>query len=224
MTTRKIYVVGPSTNYAKWMEGTLVNSMAEADLVVFTGGEDVDPAMYGEEEVHPRTHFNTLRDGHENIAFDQAEMLGIPMIGICRGAQFLCMENGGVLIQDQPNPGPHKMFTYDGNEFTTSSMHHQAMFPFNLPDEDYRVIGWTKGLLAHHQNGKQEEMDPPVECEVVYFPVTKCLGIQGHPEMMAIDSPAVIYFRNLLTKFLDNTLENELYPTTKKEEGHRYHA
>lgn len=81
---RKIYVVGTSYNYANWMQGEITMNMEEADLVVFTGGEDVSPSYYGA-SVHPKTYTNEYRDEVEKKAFNKALLLGIPMCGICRG-------------------------------------------------------------------------------------------------------------------------------------------
>lgn len=59
-------------------------------------------------------------------------------------------------------------------------------------------------------------MHPPVEVEVIYFPKTKCLGIQCHPEMMSYYdnshfSDAVDYFRMLLNRFMfDNIYVDRL--------------
>ena len=59
-------------------------------------------------------------------------------------------------------------------------------------------------MLSHHENGKQEEMYPEKECEVVYYPKTNCLGIQPHPEMMDLNSNGVKWFQMILNKFINN--------------------
>lgn len=81
---RKIYVVGNSNHYSRWMEGENVLNMMSADLVVFTGGEDVSPDMYGEPH-NPTTGCNLQRDRYEQLEFNEALQRKIPMIGICRG-------------------------------------------------------------------------------------------------------------------------------------------
>lgn len=205
---RKIYIVGGGVGYANWMEGTIVDKMEDADLVVFTGGEDVHPDFYGHPR-HPRTGANYPRDRYEMQQFDVATKLGKHIIGICRGSQLLCVANGGWLVQDQPNPKfVHPITTYDGKELLITSTHHQAAYPYNLPAENYQILGWTDGMLDHHENGMQGEMNPEKECEIVYYPKGKCLGIQGHPEMMEQTHPTIAYLRNLLNMFLLNTINN----------------
>ena len=80
----KVYVVGRATDYASWIEDyELVNSIKEADIVMFTGGEDVDPQMYGMKK-HPTTWSNIRRDEAEKEVFDSIPSDKL-VIGICRG-------------------------------------------------------------------------------------------------------------------------------------------
>lgn len=204
---RKIYVVGHAKGYANWMEGLVVNKMEDANLVVFTGGEDVTPSLYGQPR-HPMTYTNLDRDLVEKDAFNKAKELNIPCIGICRGSQLLCVLSGGLLVQDQPNPKYiHAIKTYDGKELNITSTHHQAAYPYNIPENQYKILGWTENMLKHHKDGKNQELNPPKECEIVYYPTTKCLGIQGHPEDMEMSSDTITYLRELLNKFLNESLQ-----------------
>lgn len=205
---RKIYIVGSAGGrYANWMEGTVVQKMKDADLVVFTGGEDVDPDFYGHPK-HPFTGCNTKRDRYEQIEFNEALELKKPMIGICRGSQFLCVMNGGLLVQHQENPKyMHNITTYDGKVLEITSTHHQAAFPFNLPKESYKILGYTEKLSKFHEDGNRDEMNPEKECEIVYYPKQRCLGIQGHPEAMDIKKhPTIPYLQNMLNLFMTQKL------------------
>ena len=184
---RKIFIVGfyGGSEYINWIpQSQRVFDMKEADLVLFTGGEDVDPSVY-HKDVHPTTASNIFRDEKEIAAFKEAKNLGKPMLGICRGAQLLCVMNGGILVQHQENNSfIHKMKTANGVEVLTSSCHHQAAYPFLLPEKKYKILGWTeKHSRFHFGQSYQEELNPPKECEVVYYPKFRCLGYQGHPEM-----------------------------------------
>jgi len=67
--------------------------------VVVTGGHDVDPVLYAEEsEVLP--HYDPDRDRFEAAIIDDALRQGLPLLGICRGAQLLNVRLGGNLHQD----------------------------------------------------------------------------------------------------------------------------
>lgn len=209
--SRKIYIVGGTKHYAKWMLGEVVDQMELADLVVFTGGEDVDPALYGE-TTHPYTNSNINRDTRELAEFDKALEMGKHMIGICRGSQFLCVMSEGRLVQHQQNPHythPIKLQGRDG-EIIITSTHHQAMYPYDMPRDEWKLLGWTNGISAFHQDGKQQEMlglELP-EAEIVYFPKTRALGIQGHPEMMDENKypETFTYLRGLLDNHLNDKL------------------
>lgn len=55
------------------------------DLVVFTGGTDVNPELYEEKRIRTTGRPDTKRDKFEEQVFAQAKFLNIPMFGICRG-------------------------------------------------------------------------------------------------------------------------------------------
>ena len=63
----------------------IINEQFEpVDLVVFTGGEDVTPQLYGH-EAHPTTFNSVFRDQQEATVFEKCVLHSIPMVGICRG-------------------------------------------------------------------------------------------------------------------------------------------
>ena len=214
---RKIYVVGDATDYANWMDGDLVYKLEDADLVVFTGGADITPAIYNEPK-HPKTFFIWERDKREMAAFKRALRLKKHMIGICRGAQFLCVMNGGKLVQHQENWNYfHKIYTHDGQTFRITSEHHQAMYPFNLPTNEYKILARSKEQSKFHLDGNMKELKfGKEECEIVYFPRIKSLGIQGHPEWInrhsfdPIEESAkhttLPYLQDLLDKHMEDAI------------------
>lgn len=84
MKTKRIYVVGKQTEYANFITNfVLVNDIKNADIIIFTGGEDVSPSLYGCRK-HPTTYSNINRDTAEQQEFEKirADQL---VIGICRG-------------------------------------------------------------------------------------------------------------------------------------------
>lgn len=81
----KIKIIGNINNYANWINNAeIVKLPEEADLVIFTGGEDVDPSLYNEPR-HPRTSSNITRDIREKDIYEYCLDKKIPMLGICRG-------------------------------------------------------------------------------------------------------------------------------------------
>ena len=206
------------------MEGKNTHNFHEADLVLFTGGEDVDPITYNQES-HPRTYSNIKRDKFESVFYKEALKQNKHIVGICRGAQFLCAMNGGILIQDQQNHNhTHSIYTYDNKTIMVNSLHHQAQYPWLLPKDKYEILGWSIGESKYHlgwENNHDKEMVNKIvednkEVENVYYPETKCLTIQSHPEMLfgymnyrEFDNTltnTIEYFRVLLNKFMENNL------------------
>lgn len=74
-------------------------SSRRPDGLVVTGGHDIEPVLYAAApEVRPR--YDRERDRLESEAIDRALDRGIPILGICRGAQLLNVRLGGSLQQD----------------------------------------------------------------------------------------------------------------------------
>ena len=74
-------------------------ALPQFDGVVVTGGHDVDPVLYAAEpEVEPR--HDPARDAFESAIIDHALDGGVPLLGICRGAQLLNVRRGGTLFQE----------------------------------------------------------------------------------------------------------------------------
>lgn len=81
---KKVYVVGNSVYYAEWINNyILVDNLEDADIVLFTGGEDVDPDLY-DKECHHTTFCNPARDRYEAEIFDKVKPNQV-CLGICRG-------------------------------------------------------------------------------------------------------------------------------------------
>jgi len=207
----KVYIVGNQLNYANFVyDHELVDTLEEADLVIFTGGEDVNPAIYDEENKH--SYINAVRDSEEAEVFLDAMLQDKPCIGICRGSQFVTVMSGGKLIQDVDNhaiTGTHSITntnnSYPLKEIDITSTHHQMMYPFNLDEEDYEIVAYSTVRRSTEYNtgfGEYHEDEVPVEPEVVYYPETNSLAIQGHPEYMNKDSEAVKYCNWLINKYL----------------------
>lgn len=94
---KKIYVVGPAKSYSKWITNhTLVDNIEEADIVMFTGGEDVSPSLYGAQQ-HPSTYSNIQRDLEEKEIFEKIKPDQL-CIGICRGLRIMAHVKHGELL------------------------------------------------------------------------------------------------------------------------------
>ncbi len=181
----KAYIVGVGSQaYRDLLIGygfELTSEPLKADIALFTGGEDVTPGLYGA-KAHPYTSFNTFRDDEEQAYFKAFKELGVPMLGICRGGQFLNVMNGGSMYQHVTHHTQDHVIMDVLSQCTlwASSTHHQMMKPT------------SKAVLVAvaHQHGKRQwyegvEFHEDVsheDIEVVYYEEAKCLCFQPHPE------------------------------------------
>ena len=73
------------------------------DGLIFSGGSDLDPALYGQEP-HPETTGRSReRDSAELILLRGALERDLPVLAICRGSQVLNVALGGDLVQHLPD-------------------------------------------------------------------------------------------------------------------------
>jgi gamma-glutamyl-gamma-aminobutyrate hydrolase PuuD len=73
------------------------------DGVIFSGGSDLDPEMYGQ-EAHPETYgIVEQRDRAELALLEAALARDMPVLAICRGSQILNVALGGDLVQHLPD-------------------------------------------------------------------------------------------------------------------------
>lgn len=193
-------------------------------LVLFTGGEDVDPKFYGDTSPKGLCHYNTARDAREKKIFEIAVEAGIKMTGICRGSQFLTAMTGGKLMHDVTGHTghPHGMiWAKDGGKkvITVNTLHHQMC----LPGKGSYIIGWTPEKISRHYigNGDNRVNYLGVEVEAIVFPKVKAFAVQYHPEMMAPGSDGWRYYHDGVQDLLELTIEEfvEKYRGVKHVHG-----
>ncbi len=72
------------------------------DGIVFSGGSDLDPALYGA-DAHPETNgIRPARDEGELALMEAALARDLPMLAICRGLEVLNVLRGGDIVQHLP--------------------------------------------------------------------------------------------------------------------------
>lgn len=184
-------------------QGARPTGLTNADFIMFMGGTDVDPALYGE-KAHPRTQF----PNHERDKIEVALYRATPnqfRVGICRGAQLLHVLNGGSLWQHVEGhaAGPHdiKYMTEKGvaRAYTVSSTHHQMI---KLPVEKNGGEVWAWADQTRERSlpsggsfrcGPEHWSDP----EVVFYKNTLSLCFQPHPEHFQPKDSRDLFYRCL---------------------------
>jgi anthranilate/para-aminobenzoate synthase component II len=171
-------------------------------MLLLWGGEDVSPSLYNQ-TCNSFTIANeqpSQRDLNECGLINKAIQLGIPIVGICRGAQLLCAKVGGTLVQHVTGHGrPHLVSTYDKKEYTVTSSHHQMMNPGNT---DHTLLAWSQGLSKCYLVEDDQEITMEIEPEIVYFPALKALAIQSHPEWLPSADKFNGYLKKLINRYL----------------------
>jgi putative glutamine amidotransferase len=145
---------------------TLLTDAASAMHIIdgrlIPGGEDVDPDYYGEEPLPKCGEIRPEIDAAWKNAYSYGREHRLPMLGICKGIQFINVMEGGTLYQDLDYmPGAHlkhqqrysrtylthyveiekdsRLFQILGRpELRTNTMHHQAV---KDPGRGLRIVG-----------------------------------------------------------------------------------
>ena len=76
--------------------------VSQLDGMLFTGGEDVEPAFYGAYREPVCGMTLPVRDRLEIPLLQRCMQEGLPVLGICRGSQIINVALGGTLVQDVP--------------------------------------------------------------------------------------------------------------------------
>lgn len=175
----------------------IVDSIAKADIVQFTGGADISPKFYNQHE-HHTTYTSPERDAEEYEAWKEAKSLNKFCAGVCRGGQLLNALSGGNMYQDVKGHGLHG--THDmvdietGSRIPVSSLHHQMM----IMGDSGRLLGKSdimrskeKLLMtpSHEEPGEVADYGEELEVEACFYPVTKAFCYQPHPEFVGEEHP-----------------------------------
>lgn len=205
----KVYIVGGSgSGYGRMFLNAgweLAKSPLQADLIQFTGGEDVTPALYGEER-HPYTGNSFERDLYEAGYFAIAQRMGIPMAGICRGGQFLNVMSGGKMYQHvsaHATGKNHDLIDVNtGRAITVSSTHHQMMIagPEGVLHATANLGGFKEYVSEHGIVERKAQLLNDSDTEVVYYAHTKVLCFQPHAEFFGPEHECFQYYFELIER------------------------
>ena len=193
MNKKYVYIVRGHGRYSELFtlrNWHVTDKIEDADLVQFTGGEDVTPELYGHTR-HATTGCNPQRDQREMLVFKKAQDMGIPMAGICRGGQFLNVMCGGTLWQDVDGHGiggTHEVRDLDADQvFQATSTHHQMMIE-GPEGKVVAVAARSRRKIKQPANGKPLSYNLTVpeweDVESVFYLKQAVLCFQPHPEFM----------------------------------------
>lgn len=161
------------------------------DALIVSGGHDVDPRVYGREPTETTTRLDPGRDAFELGLIEAALQVGIPVLGVCRGAQLLNVARGGTLVDELVNVQEieHTRIVYPpetrvhpvscepgsvlhglyGDTVDVNSFHHQSI----------DAVGRDVSITAVAGDGTVEAIEIG----------DSAVGVQWHPEMLTEPDP-----------------------------------
>lgn len=167
--------------------------VARLDALLIPGGVDVDPACYGAEREPECGKPDPALDALQMRLFNAAMTRRMPILGICRGCQFINAAMGGTLVQDVPKrygaihqmpKGHSSPFFHDirivpgtmlheimGGDISVDSYHHQC------------IDRLADGLVpsAYAPEGFIEGVESPADSAAFI------MAVQWHPEITLDD-------------------------------------
>ncbi len=178
------------------------------DALILTGGQDVDPNLYGEELYKESEEPSVERDQYDFMLIEAALKKGIPILGICRGMQILNVYLGGKLHQDI------KYHSKTNLKHVQSSMYSDPVHSIKISKGSYlyEKLGEESRVNSiHHQCIKEVASSLNVVAvsigdgiiEAYESKEGKILGVQWHPEMMCF------HVDNDMSRIFDFLLEEK---------------
>jgi putative glutamine amidotransferase len=180
----------------KYVDGNTIDDIiSRIDGVIFTGGADIDPSLYNQENIYNDKFENMksdlIRDEYEIKLLKSAMKLNKPVLGICRGCQLINVYFNGTLYQDidseyetdinhlgkldskdkkihkiNINSNSELFKIYNEEIIEVNSFHHQAI----------NKVGDSLKVIAKSRDGIIESIE--------YTGEQWILGLQYHPEML----------------------------------------
>ena len=173
-------------------EDNLDNLLSCFDGIVFSGGEDISPEVYGAPHSPEIKEIDSDRDRLELSLFRLVQERRTPFLAICRGMQLVNVAQGGTLHADigscyagalkhdfmekyprnflaheiQLEPNSHLANILECTSLEVNSIHHQAV----------DKLGFGLKAVAHSLDGLVEAIELPD------YPFG--LGVQWHPECL----------------------------------------
>jgi putative glutamine amidotransferase len=126
------------------------NDIERCDGVILTGGNDINPRLYNQPEFlaycDPKD-IDEKRDEFEWKVVQYAEEKQLPLLGICRGLQFVNVYFGGTLVPDIPAFGKFNHGKFKGGD-------RDHLIEIDSYSLLYKIVGTNSGEVnsAHHQS------------------------------------------------------------------------
>ena len=197
------------------------------DVFILDGGEDINPARYGEHNL-----YSSFSDRRDDIEFGFTRFMrdrNVRLSGVCRGHQLLNVAYGGTLHQDirknkcftpgLRHGGGHKVKAgsvprrnrlvlkdfVGTHSFTVSSLHHQAVR--DLADGFIASMAWH---IRRKRNTYGDRAEQGYIIEGIESTDSRVRGLQCHPEFRGYPKDGLMF---AYLMHVDNFIQNLKTPT-----------
>jgi putative glutamine amidotransferase len=190
-------------------DGQLKDIIGRVDGILFTGGGDIHPALYGSAAHSQVAEVDEDRDRVEIELFREAVANRIPFLGICRGLQVINTALGSTLYEDllnqRPNTSNHDFFNGYPRDYLAHSVQltpssqlprilsTSSLEVNSLHHQGIRELATGLEATAHAMDGVIEAIEPK--------DYSFGLAVQWHPEWLQ----AHIHMRALFQAFVQAT-------------------
>lgn len=160
-------------------------TLAAVDGLLFTGGADIDPTVYGQPRNERTAAARRDRDAGEAALLQAALDRAQPVLGVCRGMQLLNVVHGGTLYQHLPDVVQHESHQPKVGEYGDHGV------SFEAGSLVCRLLGDRSDVKSYHHQGIEKVGDgltatgwaPDGTVEVLErADAAFALGVLWHPE------------------------------------------
>ena len=172
--------------------------------ILFSGGDDLDPALYGETR-HPKAiPIDPARQAFELALLAEVEKRRMPALGVCCGSQLMNVYRGGSLIQflpDEPNTLEHRKVgehltrhpvTIDKSSQLGAAIGKSEISVNTYHKQAVRKIGRGLRVIAAAPDGVIEGFEDPA--------FRLFAAVQWHPERLHDEAEHLAPFKLLVKK------------------------
>ncbi|HWE04391.1 MAG TPA: gamma-glutamyl-gamma-aminobutyrate hydrolase family protein [Tepidisphaeraceae bacterium] len=186
---------------------SLIPEMADIlDGMLFSGGNDLDPALYGE-SYHPKAEpIDPARQRFELALLAELEGRRMPMLGVCLGSQLMNVYRGGSLYQFIPDLGldpalehrklgqvaPRHEIDLRPESVAAQVIGKTGIDANSSHKQAVRNVGRGLRIIGKAPDGVVEGIEDPS------FPLF--LGVQWHPERLHDEADHLALFKLLVEK------------------------
>ncbi len=180
----------------------------QLDGLIVGGGDDIGPMLYSG-EIDPAIAVDPERDALELYLLGEAEKRGLPILGICRGAQMINVSLGGNLHRDiakvydgvgrRKTPLPLMTVTIEADSRLAALLERTRTRVNALHHQSVDRIGRGLKVVARDHLGIVQALEARDERFL--------FGVQWHPEFLIFDRGQQRLFRRLIRHARDRARE-----------------